>query len=154
LVLLVLLTLLVVRRIGGRADESAAAAVNTADSVVHDSHATVAVVGLVAVFAFVIWTALRAGGEEEATPPAREWSAGGGLAPHAGGSSAVAVPPADTSESHSAGPTSWVHCRVKRYCHAKDAAHRVAGPAAAGPGWRGVAGRRRTAGGRVGADGA
>jgi hypothetical protein len=70
-VLLVLLTLLVVRRIGGRAEESVVTVVNTADTVVHDSHAIVAVVGLVALFAFVIWTALRAHGEDEAIPPAR-----------------------------------------------------------------------------------
>jgi hypothetical protein len=82
LVLLVLLTLLVVRRIGGRAEESAAAAVNAADGAVHDSHATVAFVGVTALFAFVVWTALRDKGEDKAISPAAESSASDQTAPH------------------------------------------------------------------------
>jgi hypothetical protein len=82
LVLLVLLTLLVARRIGGRAEESVAVAVNTADGAVHDSHATVAFVGVTALFAFVVWTALRAAGADKAIPPARESSASDQSAPH------------------------------------------------------------------------
>jgi hypothetical protein len=81
-VLLLLLTLLVARRIGGRAEDSVVTVVNTADAVVHDSHATVAVVGLVALFAFVIWTVLRAQGEGKAMPAASESSPSDQSAPH------------------------------------------------------------------------
>jgi hypothetical protein len=81
-VLLVLLTLLAVRRLGGRAEESVVTVVNTSDAVVHDPHATVAVAGLVVLFAFVIWTALRAQGEDKAIPPAKESSARDQSAPN------------------------------------------------------------------------
>ena len=82
LVVLALLALLAAHRIGGRgAEEPVGAVVKLADRVIHDSHATVAVVGLAALFAFVIWTALRAEGEDKAMPPARESSASDKPAP-------------------------------------------------------------------------
>ena len=82
LVLLVLLTLLVVKRKQLTAEEAVGDAVGVAvklqDRVVRDKYATVAFVGLIALFAFVIWTALRAKeGEDKAMPPAKESSASG-----------------------------------------------------------------------------
>jgi hypothetical protein len=81
LVLLVLLTLLVVKREQLTAEEAADDAVGVAvkvkDSVVRDKHATVAFVGLIALFGFVIWTALRAKEEDKTIPPAKESSASG-----------------------------------------------------------------------------
>jgi hypothetical protein len=82
LVLLALLTLLAVLHNRRTAEEAEGAAVKLEDSVVHDSHATVAVVGLVALFAFVMWAALRANkGDDKAMPPARESSASDNTAP-------------------------------------------------------------------------
>jgi hypothetical protein len=82
LVLLALLTLLVVKRKGLTAEEAVAAAVRAVvklqDTVVRHEHAAVAFLALMALFAFVTWTALRANeGEDKAMPPARESSARG-----------------------------------------------------------------------------
>jgi hypothetical protein len=82
LVLLALLVLVAVYRQRHTDEEPVAAAVKLGDRAVHDRHATVAVVGLAALFAFVMWTALRAKeGEDKAMPPARESSAGDKTAP-------------------------------------------------------------------------
>jgi hypothetical protein len=52
-------------------DEVVGTAVKTEDLVVRDRYAAVAILGLIALFAFVMWAALRANpGEDEATPPA------------------------------------------------------------------------------------
>jgi hypothetical protein len=82
LVLLVLLTVLVVKRRNLTAEEAADHAVQTVGklehTVVRDKHAVVAFLGVAALFAFVIWTALRAKeGEDKAIPPTRESSASG-----------------------------------------------------------------------------
>jgi len=69
LVLLALLTLLVVKREHLTAEEAE-------DTVVRDKYAAVAFLALMALFAFVTWTALRANeGGDKAMPPARESSA-------------------------------------------------------------------------------
>jgi len=82
LVLLALLALVTVYRARHADEEPVGAVVKLGDRVVHDSHATVAVVVLVALFAFVMWTALRAHeGEDKAMPPARESSASDSTAP-------------------------------------------------------------------------
>jgi hypothetical protein len=64
LVLLALLTLLWVHRKGLTAEEAegeaGGAVVQLEDTVVRDKYAAVAFLGLVALFAFVTWTALRA----------------------------------------------------------------------------------------------
>ena len=80
LVVLALLTLLVIHRKGLTAkeaeDEAVGAAVKLEDTVDRDAYAAVAFLALMALFAFVTWTALRAHeGEDEAMPPARESSA-------------------------------------------------------------------------------
>jgi hypothetical protein len=82
LVLLALLTLLVVKRKYLTAqeaeDDAVRAVVKLEDTVVRDDDAAVAFLALVALFAFVTWTALRANqGEDKAKPPARESSANG-----------------------------------------------------------------------------
>jgi hypothetical protein len=80
LVLLALLTLLVVKRKDltpeEAEDDAVRAIVKLEDPVVRDGHAAVAFLALMALFAFVTWTALRANeGEDKAMPPARESSA-------------------------------------------------------------------------------
>jgi hypothetical protein len=82
LVLLALLTFLVVKRKDLTAeeaeDDAVRAVVKLEDTVVRDDVAAVAVLALVALFAFVTWTALRANdGEDKVRPPARESSASG-----------------------------------------------------------------------------
>jgi hypothetical protein len=82
LVLLALLMLLVVKRRGLTAEEAQDEGVRTVvklhDTVVRDRYAAVAFLGLMALFAFVVWTALRTKeGEDKATPPASESSASG-----------------------------------------------------------------------------
>jgi hypothetical protein len=86
LVLLALLTLLVVKRRHLTAeeavDEAARPVVKVGDTVVRDERAAVAVIVLVALFAFVMWTALRAKeGEDKAVPPAKESGASGTTGP-------------------------------------------------------------------------
>jgi hypothetical protein len=57
-------------------------AVELEDSIVHDSYGTVAFVAVAALFAFVMWTALRANDREgKAMPPRREPSASDKTAP-------------------------------------------------------------------------
>jgi hypothetical protein len=75
-----LLVLLAVHRKGLTAkeaeDEVVGTVVKVEDLVVRDRHTAVAVLAMVALFAFVMWTALRANqGEDKAMPPARESSA-------------------------------------------------------------------------------
>jgi hypothetical protein len=83
LVLLVVLLLMVLLHKGLTPEEAERRVVDLEGSVVHDSFATVAFVALVALFAFVMWTALSANEEEDkATPPARESSASDKMAPH------------------------------------------------------------------------
>jgi hypothetical protein len=82
LVLLALLTFLVVKRKDLTAeeaeDDAVRAVVKVEDTVVRDDDVAVAFLALMALFAFVTWTALRANeGEDKAMPPARESSASG-----------------------------------------------------------------------------
>jgi hypothetical protein len=82
LVLLALLTFLVVKRKDLTDDEAEHDAVRAVvalkDMVVRDERAAVAYLPLLALFAFVAWTALRANkGEDKVMPPARESSASG-----------------------------------------------------------------------------
>jgi hypothetical protein len=82
LVLLALLTLLVAKRKDLTAEEAADEAVRPVvklwDTVVRHEHAAVAFLALMALFAFVMWTALCANeGEDKAMPPAQESSASG-----------------------------------------------------------------------------
>ena len=90
LVLLALLALLVLHRRGVKAEEAkgltageaVGALVKLEDTARRDKHVTVALVGLVALFAFVLWTAFRANeGEDKAEPPASESSASDKTAP-------------------------------------------------------------------------
>jgi hypothetical protein len=89
LVLLALLALLAVKRKNLTAEEAAnysvVAVVQVEDTVVRsDRHAIVAFLALTALFAFVLWTALRANeGEAKAMSPARESNAGGTTASNA-----------------------------------------------------------------------
>jgi hypothetical protein len=81
LVLLALLTLLVVKRkdltVEEGDDGAVRAVVKLEDTVDRDKDAAVAFLALIALFAFVMWTALRANeGEDKATPRARESIAG------------------------------------------------------------------------------
>jgi hypothetical protein len=81
LALLVLVALLAVHRRGVTAqeaeDEVVGEVVKVEDAVFRHKHAGVALVGLVALSAFVMWRALRAQeGQDKAVPPARESSAG------------------------------------------------------------------------------
>jgi hypothetical protein len=79
LMLLAVLTLLAVRN-GRMPDEKAV--VKVEDNVVHDSYSQVAVVAVVALFAYVMWTILRANrGEAKAVPPAKESSPSDNTAP-------------------------------------------------------------------------
>jgi hypothetical protein len=82
LVLLALLTFLVVKRRGLTADEVEGDAVRVLfkveDAVTRHEHAAVAFLAVIALFAFVMWTALRANaGEDKAVPAAKESSASG-----------------------------------------------------------------------------
>jgi hypothetical protein len=82
LVLLALLTILVVKRkdltAEGAEDDAVRSVVKMEGTVVRDDYAAVAFLALMALFAFVTWTALRANeGEDKAMPPAKESSAGG-----------------------------------------------------------------------------
>jgi hypothetical protein len=82
LLLLALLTLLIVKRknlTAEEAEDDALRPVVTLEStVVRDDYAAVAFLALLALFAFVIWTALRANeGDDKAIPPARESNASG-----------------------------------------------------------------------------
>ena len=79
LVLLALLTFLVVKRryltAEGAGDAAVGTVVKLGDTVYRDEYATVAFIALVALFAFVTWTALRANeGEDKAMPPGGESS--------------------------------------------------------------------------------
>ena len=75
LVLLVLLMLLAVHR-RLTVEEAEKTVVTVENSVVRDSHSTVVLVGMVALFGYMIWTVLRANqGEAKAMPPAKESSA-------------------------------------------------------------------------------
>jgi hypothetical protein len=82
LVLLVMLTLLVVKRVDLTAEE---AEVDTerevgklGNTLLKDGHAAVAFLVVMALFALVMWAALRANkGEDKAMPPAQESSANG-----------------------------------------------------------------------------
>jgi hypothetical protein len=80
LVLLLLLTLLVVKRKNLTAEEAEEYAVwkvvQLEGTVDRDDFAAVAFLAVTALFAFVMWTALRAR-EEEEPPPTREPSASG-----------------------------------------------------------------------------
>ena len=82
LLLLALLTLLVVKRKHLTAeeavDDAARPVVKLADTAIRHERAAVAFLALMALFAFVTWTALRANKEEDkAMPPDRESSASG-----------------------------------------------------------------------------
>jgi hypothetical protein len=82
LVLLALLTLLVVKRKNLTAEEAEDDAVRPVvtltERVDRDDFAAVALLAVIALFAFVTWTAVRSKkGEDEATPPARESNASG-----------------------------------------------------------------------------
>jgi hypothetical protein len=86
LVVLALLTVLVVHRKGLTAkeaeDEAVGAVVKLEDTVARDRYVAVAFLTLVALFAFVTWTALRAKeGEDKTMPPAGEPSASDTTAP-------------------------------------------------------------------------
>ena len=86
LVLLALLTFLAVHRNGltskDAEDEAVGEVVKLRDMVLFDDFATVAFVALIALFAFVTWTVLRANhGEDKAMPPGRESSASDKTAP-------------------------------------------------------------------------
>ena len=86
LVLLAVLTLLVVKRKQLTAEEAVGEAVGVAfkleDTVVRDKYAAVAFLGLMVLFLFVMWTALRANDREgKAMPPRREPSASDKTAP-------------------------------------------------------------------------
>src|SRR5262245_18911246 len=82
LVFLALLTLLVVKRqhltTEEAQDDTVRTVVKLKDTVVRHERAAVAFLALMALFAFVTWTALRANKEEDkAMPPDRESSASG-----------------------------------------------------------------------------
>jgi hypothetical protein len=82
LVLLVLLTFLVVKRQNltteDAEDDAARAVVQVEHRVAHDVLAAVAILAVVALFAFVTWMAVRArAGEGNATPPTGDSSASG-----------------------------------------------------------------------------
>jgi hypothetical protein len=82
LVLLALLTVLVVKRQHLTAEESADDGVRTVvkvkDTIARDEFAAVAFLALIALFAFVVWTAVRANeGKGKVTPPAGDSSTSG-----------------------------------------------------------------------------
>jgi len=75
-ILLAMLILLAVRKRLTTAEEVDKAAGKVGHAFIRDSHARVAIVVLVALFAYVTWTVLRANrGEAKAMPPAEESSA-------------------------------------------------------------------------------
>jgi|SRR6516164_4579731 hypothetical protein len=75
LILVAMLILLAVHKRLATADEVDKAA-SKAEYQLRDSHASVAIVAVAALFAYVAWTVLRANrGEAEAMPPAKESSA-------------------------------------------------------------------------------
>ena len=78
LLLLALLALLAIHRHGltdQAAERGERAVVRVKDVAIYNEHRFAAVLTLMAIFAFVIWTALRANqGENKAMPPARESS--------------------------------------------------------------------------------
>jgi hypothetical protein len=83
LVLLVLVMLIAVRHRYLTAKEAETTGVQVVDNVVHARPPTIAVVAMVALLAYVLWTVLRANqGEAKAMPPARESSASNETAPH------------------------------------------------------------------------
>ena len=80
LVLLALVALLAIHRKGLTADEAVGkgvrVVVRVTDDAFHNEYRAVTVVVLIAMFAFVMWTVLRAyGRENKAKPPAKESSA-------------------------------------------------------------------------------
>jgi hypothetical protein len=76
LILLATLILLAVHKRLTTAEEVEKAAVTVEHHAVRDSHSQVAVIAVVALFAYVTWTVLRANrGEAKAMPPAKESSA-------------------------------------------------------------------------------
>jgi hypothetical protein len=82
LLLLVMFAVLALKRQHLTAEEAEVATVQTVveaqNTLVKDWRAAVAVLVLIAMFAFVIWTVLRAkAGEDPAKPPAEESSASG-----------------------------------------------------------------------------
>ena len=86
LVLLALLTYLAVHRNGltskDAEDEAVGDVVKLEDMSLYDDYATVAFVALIALFAFVAWTVLRANqGKDTVMPPGRESSASDTTAP-------------------------------------------------------------------------
>ena len=79
LILLAMLILLAVRKRLTTAEEVDKVVVKVDRNVIRDSRVRVAVVVVVALFAYVMWTALRANrGEAKAMPPAKESSASDG----------------------------------------------------------------------------
>ena len=75
---LVLLVLLMLRAVHRRltVEEAEKTVVTVENSVVRDSHSTVVLVGMVALFGYMTWTVLRASpGESKLMPPAKESSA-------------------------------------------------------------------------------
>ena len=76
LILLAMLILLAIRKRLTTAEEVDKAVGKVEHAVVRDSHLRVAVVVMVAFFAYITWTVLRANrGEDKAMPPAKESSA-------------------------------------------------------------------------------
>src|SRR6516225_8662476 len=76
LILVAMLILLAVRKRLTTAEEVDKAASKVGHAVFHDSHSRVAIVVVVALFAYVTWIVLRANREEaKAMPPAEESSA-------------------------------------------------------------------------------
>jgi glucan phosphoethanolaminetransferase (alkaline phosphatase superfamily) len=85
LLLLALLALLAIHRNGLTADEAAqkgiGVAVRVTNDAFHNEYRTVAVLALVVLFAFVIWTVVRANKEgSKAIPPAKESSSSNKIA--------------------------------------------------------------------------
>jgi len=86
LLLLALLALLTIHRNGLTVDQAAekgvGVVVRVTDDAFHNEYRTVAVLALMAIFAFVIWTVLRAHKvENKAMSPARESSSSNKTAP-------------------------------------------------------------------------
>jgi hypothetical protein len=80
--LLMLLGVAMLLVVHNAVDDAEKAFVKVEDSAAHDSYSTVAIVGTVALFAYVTWTVLRANrGEAKAMPPAKESSASDNTAP-------------------------------------------------------------------------
>jgi hypothetical protein len=82
LTLLAVLILLAIHKRLTTAAEVEKAVVKVEDNVVRDSYSRVAVVAMVALFAYVMWIVLRANrGEAKEMPPAKESSARDKIAP-------------------------------------------------------------------------